>query len=238
MDIFEKNKLNIDKRISLGLDLLSQNYQLEKIQIGDFEHLHIQGMDYIVEQYEIKEVGNLLVMKCKDSEVLQMDTFVITPYYKNLPLFSTDYIYMKAKRNFLNEIYSLIDEEDELYNKYIKKFEKIKNAYSYLSDMPVKACWYDDIRPMCIAKNTEVKDDEETMKLFIKNLSIFISMEKESLILNEEQYKKKWKKTQDYTNRLVDDGGVSTDVFKAVLGVDKTKEFFNKVFFAPALYRK
>ena len=105
MDIFEKNKLTIDTRISLGLDLLSQNYQLEKIQIGDFEHLHIQGMDYIVEQYEIKEVGNLLVMKCKDSEVLQMDTFVITPYYKNLPLFSTDYIYMKAKRNFLNEIY-------------------------------------------------------------------------------------------------------------------------------------
>ena len=48
----------------------------------------------------------------------------------------------------------------------------------------------------------------------------------------------KWQKTQDYTNNLVDSGGVSTDVFKAVLGADKTKEFFNCIFFAPALYKK
>lgn len=238
MDIFNLNKLNIDKRISLGMELLEQNYKLEKIEISDFEHLYIQGMDYDVEQYEIKGVGNLLLMKCKESKVLQMDTFVITPYYKNLPLFSTDYIYINEKRNFLNEIYSLIDEEDELYNRYIKKFEQIKNTYNYLVDMPVKPCWYDNIRPVCVAKNTGTKDDEEIIKLFIKNLNIFISMEKVSPILNKDQYKKKWKITQDYTDRLVDDGGVSTDVFKSVLGVNKTKEFFNKVFFAPALYKK
>lgn len=37
--------------------------------------------------------------------------------------------------------------------------------------------------------------------------------------------------TQDYTDGLVDNGGVSTNVFKAIMGIDATKEFFNQVFF-------
>lgn len=238
MDICEKNKFNIDKRISLGLNLIRKNYELKEIIIGEFQHLNIKGMNYKIKQYEIKGVGNLLVMESKDSKVFQMDTFVITPYYKNLPLFSSDYIYNNDKRTFLNEIYSLTDNEDDLYNKYIRKFADMKNKCSHLTDMKVKSCWYDDIRPVCIAKNTDYKNDDEIISIFIKNLEIFINMEKESPLLNEDQYKIKWQKTQDYTDGLVDDGGVSTDVFKVALGAQKTKDFFNKVFFAPSLYKK
>ncbi|WP_253287377.1 hypothetical protein [Clostridium bornimense] len=41
----------------------------------------------------------------------------------------------------------------------------------------------------------------------------------------------KWEITKKYTDGLVDKGGVSTNVFKAIMGSDVTKEFFNKVFF-------
>jgi hypothetical protein len=56
-------------------------------------------------------------------------------------------------------------------------------------------------------------------------------MERDSKLLTTEERKLKWKITQDYTDGLVDNGGVSTNVFKAVMGSDATKEFFNKVFF-------
>ena len=46
MDICEKNKFNIDKRISLGLNLIRKNYELKEIIIGEFQHLNIQGMNY------------------------------------------------------------------------------------------------------------------------------------------------------------------------------------------------
>lgn len=236
--IFDVNKQNIEKRISLGLDLMKQHYELKEIDTKDFKHLEIQHMSYTVRQFEVVGVGNLLVMDCRDSESLQMDSFVLTPYYKNLPLFSTDYMYIKERRSFLNEIYNLVDKQDELYLKYIDEFAKNKTTYEYLTDMPVQSCWYDDIRPVCIAKNTVPENDEEIIALFKKNLEIFIEMEKATPLLTEEEYKVKWQKTQDYTDALVDSGGVSTDVFKAVLGADKTKEFFNCVFFAPSLYKK
>lgn len=237
-EIFDVNKENIEKRISLGLHLMKQYYELKEIDTKDFKHLDIQNMSYTVTQYEVVGVGNLLVMDCKDSLALQMDSFVLTPYYKNLPLFSTDYIYIKERRSFLNEIYNLVDKQDELYLKYIDEFAKNKDAYNHLTDMPVQACWYDDIRPVCTAKNTAPENDEEILTLFQKNLEIFIEMEKASPLLTEEEYQVKWQKTQNYTDSLVDCGGVSTDVFKAVLGPDKTKEFFNSIFFAPALYKK
>lgn len=238
MNIFEKNKLNINKRISLGLDLIRKNYEVKELDTKEFEYITIQNMNYSVKQYEIKNVGNLLVMKCEESDNIQMDSFVITPYYKNIPLFSTDYIYVKEKRTFLNEIYSLVSYKDDFYAKYVNEFSKLRDKYKYLNDMPMKKCWYDDLRPVCIAKNTEVDKDDEIINIFIKNLKLFIKMEKETPILNEEQYKEKWIKTQEYTNGLIDNGGVSTDVFKAVLGVDKTREFFNRVFFAPELYKR
>ncbi len=238
-NIFDVNKQNIEKRISLGLELMKKHYELKEIDTKDFRHLDIQQMSYTVSQYEVVGVGNLLIMECKDSPALQMDSFVLTPYFKNLPLFSTDYMYIKERRSFLNEIYSLVEKEDDLYLKYINEFAKNKAAYDHLTDMPVQACWYDDIRPVCTAKNTAPENDQEILDLFVKNLEIFIEMEKATALLSDDEaLKVKWQKTQDYTDNLVDSGGVSTDVFKAVLGADKTKEFFNSVFFAPALYKK
>jgi len=237
-DIIEVNKQNIEKRIKVGLDMVKKHYELREIDTGEFKHLNIQQMSFAVRQYEVAGVGNLLVMDCMDSPGLQMDSFVFTPYYKNLPLFTTDYMYMKENRSFLNEIYDLVEKQDELYLSYIKRFAEVKDSYKHLTDMPVQACWYDDIRPVCTAKNTVPENDAEIIELFLKNLEIFIEMEKATPLLNEEGYKGKWAKNKFYSDNLVDSGGVSTDVFKAVLGPEKTKQFFDSVFFAPARYKK
>lgn len=236
--IFSVNKRNIDRRIDSGLKLMRENYTLKEIDTREFRYLHIQQMDYTVNQYEIEGVGNLTVMECKDSLALQMDSFVFTPYYKNLPLFSSDYMYIKERRSFLNEVYSIVAKEDELYRRYVEEFAKNKSAHDHLPDMPMKECWYDSMRPVCTAKMTAPENDDEIIGIFEENIKTLIKMEKETPLLNEEEYKLKWQRTQAYTDGLVDNGGVSTDVFKAVLGADKTKEFFNTIFFAPALYKR
>lgn len=41
MDILGKNKLNIDKRIFLGLNLIRWHYEVEEIETDDFKRLHI-----------------------------------------------------------------------------------------------------------------------------------------------------------------------------------------------------
>lgn len=238
MNVFEVNKRNIETRVSTGIQLLQEHYVLKEKEIGEFRTLHIQNMDFAVRQFEVVDVGNLVVMENKNAEAFQMDTFVLTPYFKDLPLYSSDYMYIKENRNFLNEIYSLVTREDEIYLRYIDGFQSIKNKAQKLPDMPVKPCWYDNIRPVCVAKATTPEQDGEVLDIFYQMLKHWILMEQECKKLSPEDYKLKWKKTKEYSDRLVDDGGVSTDVFKATLGPKKTKQFFQHVFFAPCEYEK
>ena len=47
-----------------------------------------------------------------------------------------------------------------------------------------------------------------------------------------------WNCNYEYARRLVDDGGVSTNLFVESLGEERTKRFFYSVFFAPDRYRR
>ncbi|HEY8462682.1 MAG TPA: bilin reductase [Bacillota bacterium] len=235
--IFDVNQKAIEKEINVGMEILTSVYKLNAVATEEFAHLTIQNIAYHIKQYAIVGVGNLLVMDSKDSPVLQMVSFVITPYYKNLPLFSTDYLYIQQKRSFLIEYYDLVKEKDRLYTSYIDRFRAIKDQHRSLPDLELKKCWYDPLRSVCTAKNTSVAQDEEILALFTENLKLFIEMEQASGPLSPNDQEAKWRITQEYIDGLVDTGGVSTDVFKAVLGPEKTKDFFHKVFFGTARFK-
>lgn len=146
----------IEKEIEDGLNILNHSYTINEIDCGQFSNLQIQNIVYNIKQYEIVGVGNLLLMESKDSSELQMLTFVITPYYKNLPLFSSDYLFIGEKRNFLVEYYDLVKEKNSLYNAYLDKLQAIKDKYADLPDMKLKECWYDSLKTVCIAKKLQV----------------------------------------------------------------------------------
>lgn len=236
MHILETNRERINNRMVWGLEFLKKHYNLVELDTREFNCVVINGMEYHVSQYLIEGVGNLLVMTCVDGAAIQMDSFVITPYLKDLPLFSTDYIYVNEKRNFLNEFYNLTGNSSELYTKYLDIFKTECALVEDMTDMAIPECWYDDLRPVYVAKNTTVENDDRIFELFQKNLEQFVAMEKESPTLSKEEYDIKHEANKNYCNGLVDNGGVSTDVFKAVMGPEKTKEFFNTIFFAPDLY--
>jgi hypothetical protein len=230
-ETFSVNMRAIDKQINIGMDMLNSNYNLREMDCGEFSNLQIQSISYNVKQYEIGGVGNLLVMESKDSPKLQMLSFVITPYYKSLPLFSNDYIYVQQKRSFLIEYYDLVKEKNSLYKSYMDKFQNIKDKYAALPDMELKECWYDSLKTVCTAKKISALQDDAILSAFTENVNLFIDMEHSSECLSENDMAIKWRITQDYTDRLVDSGGVSTNVFKNTLGADATKAFFNDVFF-------
>lgn len=237
MNMYETNMKMIDRRINAGLAMLRETYKVTEIDTGSLESFVVAGRYHAVKQYEIEGVGNLLVMTNPREGAMQMDAFTITPYYKNLPLFTTDYMYFEDKRMFLNEIYDLVEEQDELYREYIGKFAENCAAVSDLADMPVKPCWYDAIRPVFAGKIAPPEEDERICDLFLKNLTTFIEMEQNTPLLPPEKRQSKWLKNFDYARALVEDGGVSTDLFVQSLGADETKRFFYSVFFAPYRYR-
>ena len=237
MSMYETNMKMIERRINAGLSMLRQNYRVTEIDTGALESFVVAERFHAVRQYEIEGVGNLVVMTNPKEGTMQMDTFTITPYYKNLPLFTTDYMYFEDKRMFLNEIYDLVEEQDELYRTYIGRFSENCAAVADLEDMPMRKCWYDSIRPVVAAKIAAPAEDERILDLFLRNLSTFIEMEQKTPLLSPEKRLGKWQRNYDYARALVEDGGVSTDLFVQSLGADETKRFFYSVFFAPFRYR-
>lgn len=235
--IFDINKKCIERRMQDGLNLLKRNYLVIPVDTKGFNQLEIQNMVFNISQYEVVGVGNLSIMTCTDSQTIQMDSFVLTPYNKNLPLFSSDYMYMGKTRSSLTELYSLVEKEDCNYQAYIKKFEQINESYKDLPDMPSQPYWYDSIRPVHSTKMTTPDNDEDIYNIFMSYLKTFIQMEKSSKFLGIKDYQTKWQLTQNYVDQLIEQGGVSTNMFKAALGAEKTQEFFDNVFFGTASHK-
>ena len=237
-DSYDLNMANISRRLNAGLERLRQDYEVTELDVGDLEEFTVADRVHRVKQYEITGVGNLLVMTNPLPGPMQMDTFTVTPYFKNLPLFTTDYMYFGEKRMFLNEIYSLVDYRDELYLRFIERFAANSSITDELPEMPLRPCWYDGIRPVVVARQAGPENDERIIRQFTANLETFIEMEKASPKLEGEALRAKWQCNYEYARRLVDDGGVSTELFVKSLGAERTKRFFYSVFFAPDRYRE
>ena len=229
----------IDRRLEEGLALLRRHYTVTKRNIApELAAFNIGDRPYESACYTIEGLGNLLVMLCKDVEQAQLSTFVVTPYAKNLPLFSTDFVYTGDQRYFLIELYDLVACKDDLYNGYIEKFAQMAEGFSDMADMPVQKCWYDGIRPVCVGKAPRKDQDELALARFLEALELLVEMEKATPAFTDaDELRAKWQKCKDYSDGLVNDGGVSTDMFLQAIGPENTRRFFDEVFFAPAAFR-
>ena len=238
MEIREKNHELIDRRIAEGLALLRKYYTVEECPTDPvISNPRVAGREHRAKRYDIKGVGNLLTMTCKETDVNNLSSFVIMPYSKNLPLFSSDYVYNGEKRFFLLEIYDLSVKHDEIFDSGIEAFKKYEPKISQMQTIPTRPCWYDDIRPVCYAKAPTLEQDDASIQGFLGFLEEFIALEKKTPLLSGDDLVQKWKKNKDYADNLIDQGGVSTDLFTQALGAENTRRFFHEIFFGAENYR-
>ena len=108
------NSYMMDKEAETVLNMLSQYYTVTPIDAGDFSTISIAAplapgmivnMDFEVAQYMLEGYGNLSIMKTDG--VQQMSTIVLTPFDKDMPLISTDYMFMGESRISYIEFYGL-----------------------------------------------------------------------------------------------------------------------------------
>ena len=238
MEIRKKNHALIDKRIADGLELLRKYYTLEECPSDPvIANPRIAGREHRTRRFDIKGVGNLLTMTCKESDVNNLSSFVIMPYSKNLPLFSSDYVYSGENRFFLLEIYDLSVEHDAIYDSGIEAFKNFKDSLADFKDFPTRPCWYDDIRPVCYSKVPTTDQDDLSIQKFLDFLEEFVKLEQKTPALSGDALVQKWKKNKEYADNLIDQGGVSTDMFKKTLGAENTRRFFHEIFFGADNYR-
>lgn len=237
-DVLAHNTRCINRRLELGLNALRQHFSVTECAVDPvLANPVIGGRPHHARRFDVAGIGNLLAMTVTEADNAQLSSFVITPYAKNLPLFSTDYAYSGESRFFLIEVYDLAVDHDEAYQQGIQNLEKVGIGWTDMPDFPLQPCWYDDIRPVCHAKAYSPDQDELAIERFLEALQTFIDFAQTTPVLTGSDLQKKWQLNRDYADRLIDEGGVSTDLFTQAIGAENTRRFFHEVFFGPSWYR-
>lgn len=233
--IASKNVKAMNKCIDSAMTELKKNYTVTPIDAGEYEEMTIYGiMTFHVEQYNIEELGNLSIMRV-NMGFMQMATFVITPHDKNLPLLSADYMYILGNRKCYLEFYDVVATKDEQYLKLLDALSNTQKEYDYLEDIEASEAWYKHLLTVTSYKGGSSDDDNALEQMLVDSLSVYLEHSKEFPLLTADEKNEKISITVDYTDGLIEKGGISTDVFKDSLGDEETKKFFDKVFFGTSV---
>lgn len=207
------------------LNILAKEYPLEEIDVGDMSTLKASGMTFSVKAYNAVGLGHVSVMRAKGFfGLMKMDTLIVNPTEKDLPLYSYDRIFAMGNDTLIVELYdTLVGEFSE------QTLMDIKAQYSSLPYREPGEHWYDNIKlDSSIStkgkKNLTGTFDEFTSKHFEAYLA-------EGGKVGSPNREAKLEKAAYYVNGLLRNGGPSTDVFKKELGDEKTEKLFNNVLF-------
>ena len=236
--ITKYNTSVMEKDIQASLDLISQYYKLTPVETGKYGKMNIMNMiQFDVFQYDIEGIGNLSIMKAEG--MAQMTTYVLTPYDKDLPLVSLDFMYNEDQRISYVEYYDLTENKESAeYQSILAKLGTLSEKYTGLADTQVSSAWYDDLRTVGLFKASDYRSDETTSQMLLDSIQLTLESAKSAHNLNEEEKAVKLALNQQYADNLVDIGGVATNMFKMAMGPDVTKDFFNSVFFGTYRYQK
>lgn len=237
------NSYLMDKESENILSLISNYYTVTPIDAGEFSNIDIQAtlapgyaisMNFEVEQYDVEGYGNLSIMKTDGFQ--QMSTIVLTPYYKDMPMISTDYMFNGESRTSYVEFYGLGIDGDE----NMPVFDELRNLtekYSEYTDKAPAAGWYDAVRTMGLFKYTDYKFDDAIENMLYESFDITLSASMETNDLNANQRVEKHNLIQSYVDNLINNPGISTSIFNMCLGKEATSLFFNNVFFGLNVYK-
>lgn len=233
--IANRNVKAMNNCVTSVLSELEQHYTVTPCNTGHYKEMKMNGiMKFHVEQYAIEELGNLSIMRV-NMGVMQMATVVITPRDKNLPLLSADYMYILSNRKAYLEFYDVIKEKDNQYNQLLSTLSSVQEKYHYLKDIQTTPAWYADLLTVTSYKSGKSDADKDLEQMLIDSLKTYLEHSKQLPLLSESERSEKLAITVEYTDGLIEKGGISTDVFKKELGDEETKKFFDSVFFGTSI---
>ena len=231
LSVANGNVKAMNRCIDSVLKELEEHYTVTKLDAGEYSEMKLFGlMKFDVEQYQVEELGNLSIMRV-NMGLMQMATVVITPQDKNMPLLSADYMYIMSNRKCYLEFYDVVKEKDDQYMQLLSGLSETISQYEHLENIEVAPAWYQHLLTVTTYKAGNTSMDTDLEKLLIDNLHTYLEQSQQFPLLADEERTVKQDITLKYTDGLIENGGISTDVFKKALGDEETKKFFDQVFF-------
>ena len=204
--------------------MINTCYPLSEVDSSEYENLKIKGMKFDIKGYEAKGLGHVSTMKASGmAGLMKMDTLIITPLEKDLPLFSYDRIKAMGNDILITEMYdTLLGELD------LSSFDELKASYPDYPKYVAGERWYDSIRfSQSIGFKGKKKNAGEFDNIGTDYLSAFLALPAAEVT----DLAAKEKASTVYVEGLINNGGAAADEFLKKLGKDKTRELFKNVIF-------
>ncbi|MBE6942980.1 MAG: hypothetical protein E7453_01785 [Ruminococcaceae bacterium] len=208
------------------LKRISAQFPLKELSCGEFAQQKVSGMRFQIRRFTAEGLGSVSEMRAVGFfGLMKMDTLIITPTEKDMPLYSYDRVLAMGNDTLIFELYDTLLGETELSG-----LEKVKETYQELPDHDLGKHWYDDIKlPVSLSKKGKKVHTAAFDKCTLEYLDAYLKAAKAAAVCDAAQ---KREKASVYVEGLLKNGGPSTDVFKKSIGEEKTGELFRKVLFA------
>lgn len=210
------------------LELIDKKYALVPKSVGDFKTFRAKGMTFVCEAFDAKGLGHVSVMRAKGFfGLMKMDTLVIAPTQKDLPLLSYDRIYAMGNDTLIIELYDTMGENKP----ELTSMDALKAKYARLPERFAEgeepAHWYDGIRlPQTTSKKGKKGNTADFDAYTIDYVSAYLALDADACDKDL-----KIARTEIYATGLITQGGPATDVFKQEFGEEKTGEIIRGVLF-------
>jgi len=204
---------------------ISQQYEMEKVPAGEYDKMKVSGMKFQIRAFDAKGLGHVSVMTASGFfGLMKMDTLIINPTRRDLPLLSYDRVHAMGNDTLIYELYDTLLGQTDL-----SCVEKVKTAANELPDHDLGVHWYDSIKlAVSLSKKGKKAHTAAFDKIAMEYLMAYLESAKEAHSCREDG---KLEKASVYVEGLLINGGPSTDVFKKGIGDVKTAELFRKVLF-------
>lgn len=215
---------------------LSSRFPLTALNAGEFARMKVSGLTFDVKHYRAEGLGHVSEMHASGFfGLMKMDTLVINPFVCDAPLFSYDRILAMGNDTLYVECYNTM-----IGNSYrLEPLEMIAAREKGKFDQPDKSYWYDDlICGIFVHKKGKKTESAYFDGMFGEALSAYLDgcAACESVRTNPDfDVSAKRARAAAYSDGLLTHGGPATDVFLKKFGPEKTRRFFETVFFGTGM---
>jgi len=212
--------------INTMLEQIAASFPLTELPCSEYEKMKVSGMNFHIRRFYANGLGNVSAMVASGFfGLMKMDTLVITPTEKDMPLFSYDRVLAMGNDTLIFELYDTL-----LHSADLSSLEQVKQEASQLPDHDLGAHWYDSIKlPVSLSKKGKKAHTAAFNDCSLKYLDAFLTAAGTAAPCEAEP---KREKSSVYVEGLLTHGGPSTDVFKKGIGDEKTAALFRKILFA------
>ena len=227
-----KSTKAINKTLDNGLETIKNYAKLEEVDIGEFKKIMLMKvLPFYTTAYNIENIGYISILY-SNLGAMQLFCFILSPFERDFPILTIDYIHIFGTRKALLETYNAtLNKDNEPYKTFVSDIENLKKKYSELKDWEMDPQWTDSRLVANMRKDGNDSEDDEFNSIFSDVIDVYMKNIVNMPQLNEEDKKNKNILIKEFSELLVKNGGVAVNFFKRTMSEDEVNKIFVEIFF-------